>query len=69
MLSEHQRIIASNKLYSWLQKECQRLKIEERDFGNEGAIEAAKESTCEYGVYKKIATKMAEEGLVVFEYE
>lgn len=69
MLSEHQRILASNELYRWLQKECQRLKIEERDFRKEGATEAAKEAACERGAYKRIATKMAEEGLVVFEYE
>lgn len=69
MLSERQRIIASNELYRWLQKECQRLKIEERDFRKEGATEAAKEAACEYGAYKKIVTKMAEKGLVVFEYD
>lgn len=69
MISEHQRIVAGNELYRWLQSECQRLKVEERDFRKEGATEAAKEATCEYGAYKKIATKMAEKGLVVFEYD
>ena len=69
MLSEHRRIIANNELYRWLQKECQRLKVEERDFRKEGATEAAKEATCEHRAYKKIVTKMAEKGLVVFEYD
>lgn len=68
MLSEHQRIIASNDLYCWLQNECQRLKIEERDFRKEGATEAAKEAACERGAYKRIANKMSEKGLVVSEY-